>query len=302
MVRCALNGLRATASAVALFAAFGRVCDKFVFSHRCRNDGFSSSYDALLLIAITLSAVALPCVKMWFEVTFYVRRTSKEILWSRSDEWRRRLLHPSIDAVLTLTPLLGALLFPEGYQENEDQGRTCLRGWGCEATATGVVLLLGIGSLLWGVLLMSAAACWFTSTRDSSRRRSVQWGLVLAFPLWLAWFTVCVCLLVSGKSSGYKQLNFLATFSLSGLQDLRYYSFVPTIVLANGLLDVPCYLIFWVLWGTTALPDRTLSGQRRVIGVRSVSPRLFNNPSTSPLAHAAKVHPHPAMPRYELRL
>jgi hypothetical protein len=119
LVRSLINGLRSSVSVAALFAAFGRICDKFVFSHRCRNDAFSDSKDKLVLVSLVLNAVLVPIVKMMFELTVYARRAPPEILWSRSDEWRRRLLLPTLDAFLTLTPLLGALLVPEGFQESE---------------------------------------------------------------------------------------------------------------------------------------------------------------------------------------
>ena len=64
---------------------------------------------------------------------------------------------------------------------------------------------------------------------------------------------------------------------------LASYSFIPTVVFVNACLDVGCYAIILLLWGMTAVSDRSLTGASRLTGIRNANPLQFHVPT--PLRH-----------------
>lgn len=72
---------------------------------------------------MAFNVVIIPLFKCVYEFSFATRRDDSEITFSRTEEWRRKLTYPFMDFFLTVGPLLGAVLFPEGYQPSESTGR-----------------------------------------------------------------------------------------------------------------------------------------------------------------------------------
>ena len=53
-----------------------------------------------------------------------------------------------------------------------------------------------------------------------------------------------------------------ADFTLSGISDIRNYNFIPAIAVVNILLDVPIFLVLYIMYISSLPPDRTYSGRR----------------------------------------
>ena len=100
---------------------------RFVFSGTCRNDDFNRAKGVDVLIGMAFNSAFVPLLKCVYEVSYFVKKDDGEITFSRTEEWRRKLSAPFADIFVTLTPLLGAFLFPEGYQPSEATGRSARR-------------------------------------------------------------------------------------------------------------------------------------------------------------------------------
>lgn len=291
IIRCVLNAPRAVVAVAAFFVGFGRVSEKLAYNGGCRNDGFSSLDSLYVLLGIVVNGIVIPILKAVFEATFVFRRDDGEISMSESEEWRRRLRYPCMDLFLTLSPLLGALLFPEGRQVAEKTERTCLRGWGCEVK--GFAPVVGLGSILLGAyLLIVCGVVFWRAKQGSVTRARVQWSFIFLFPFWLAWYLVCVHVIAGKKTSTYKEAAFLVAVSLTRASDIRTYAVVPAVVWANVLLDILYYPVIVLMWRMTAVPDRSfgggLGGMGRLLGTRNINPGVFHNPSSS--LHAQRKH------------
>ena len=75
------------------------------------------------MAGMAFNVVLVPLLKVGYELAYFIKRENPDIGFSRVEEWRKKLIWPCMDMFLTWSPLLGALLFPEGYQASEDTGR-----------------------------------------------------------------------------------------------------------------------------------------------------------------------------------
>ena len=88
----------------------------------CRNDDFSALKDKYLLISLAFNAVAIPLLRTVVEATYWVKHNPLDLGFSRLEHWRRIWTPPMLDMLTVLSPVLGALLYPEGYQMPAKEG------------------------------------------------------------------------------------------------------------------------------------------------------------------------------------
>ena len=94
-----------------------------------------------------------------------------------------------------------------------------MRGWGCELPGDVAVAVGGGSALLLLFLAVVPGALYCASKPLSSMRARTQWVTIWLFPAWLAWFVWCTSSVLRAKSDGYRQLNFIAGFTVYDLGD-----------------------------------------------------------------------------------